>query len=503
MKRVSLAALCWILLVAPAVAAEEEGDVAERSDEADDDERPPPVGLPPTELRGGGSLDDGADDGLRFHGYLRVPLRAGVGEMESPPDGVEGGSKTHVAPRVPDGAYTDWQYIHLQPGPWTELWLSYGAGRASVNVSIAAYDIRDASYADLISQLGINQAFVSLRWPKVLGGRGDITWNVGAFSSRYGAAGRWDAGRYETYLFGATHAAGETLTTEWRIGDGLVLMLEHGLGAKLQAVPHAPGAPDAPYLPYPGDVPQGTTLLHHGHVGLGVGKHVTFGAHYLTTWTDDAENTGEVDGRVTVVGGEAKVVGHRFGDFYLGAAHLDSRDPLRLSGALEVLHSFEGWSLRDNYFGNESTGTGTIDTLLWQHTFSVSRFLWHPREFWGQGPDLQLTTFAMYNRVASDDPMFTGATAKLKLGGDVLWTPRPSLGFGARWDLVQPDMNDSTESFQVLSVRAVVRTRFTSNEEIWVQWSHYWNGENVRVAYPYEGMRPDSDVLSLSAVMWW
>jgi hypothetical protein len=30
-----------------------------------------------------------------------------------------------------------------------------------------------------------------------------------------------------------------------------------------------------------------------------------------------------------------------------------------------------------------------------------------------------------------------------------------------------------------------------------------WKAENVRLTYPHEGMKPDADVLSISAVMWW
>ncbi len=49
---------------------------------------------------------------------------------------------------------------------------------------------------------------------------------------------------------------------------------------------------DAEYLPYAGPVPQGSTFLHHAHVGAKYQKLWTFGLHYLYTWTpDDNWNT--------------------------------------------------------------------------------------------------------------------------------------------------------------------------------------------------------------------
>jgi hypothetical protein len=440
---------------------------------------------------------------FNFHGFLRVPMRVGFGPGGDVAPGTEGGVKTHAPPQVPDGAYTDWQYTNGMGGPWTEVWLSYGSKSVSAHVVFAAYDVSDASYRDPQSQLGISQSFVSLSYPRLLGGRGGLWWNVGAFTGRYGAAGRYDAGKYDTYLFGATHVAGETLALSYDVGARWTVRAEHGIGAKLQVVPLVPGLPSVPYFPYPGPVQQGSTLLHHAHVGATWDGTLSFALHYLTSWTDDARAAGEVDGRITVVGGEVKLVDSVWGNGYLGVARLESRDPLRVAGALEVLHSFEGWSLRNNFFGPMATGTGTIDTILFQHTFSLATYLWAPQKFWGQGPDLLFSVFGMWNRVASDDPAFTGATRKLKLGGEVTTSWKRWLGLSLRWDLVQPDMDDSRESFQVISPRLILRSDFVSNEQLVIQYSRYIHGENVRLPYPYQGLAPDEDVVKVQAIMWW
>ena len=465
---------------------------------------------PPSHPRGLGGDNrprnsSGADSSgfsLSFHGYLRLPLRVGIGSGQSFGPAVDNGHKLHSPPQIPDGAYTDWRYTNISGGPWTEVWLQYGNGTVAANVVLAAYDISDASYRDLLSQLGINQAFVSFELPRLFGDSGGINWNVGAFSNRYGMAGQYDAGKYDTYLFGATHVAGETVSAFYRLTPEITLLVDHGVGAKLQVAPQVPGL-EAPYLPYPGDLQQGSTFLHHGHLGIGIGKSLTVATHVLTEWTDDARLSNEQDGRITNLGVDAKLVASRFGDGYIGLSRILSDNPLRVAGAFEALHSFEGWNLRDNYFGEASTGTGTIDTILAQHVFSLERFKRGVDGFWGQGPDVVLAGFVMYNRVRSDDPTFTGARGKLKLGGEATWTPRKWLGVDFRYDLVRPDTSDSRQTFQVLSPSIILRTRYASNEQVMLGYSYYINGDRVTPGYPHESLAPDRHLLRLSASMWW
>lgn len=194
-------------------------------------------------------------------------------------------------PQVPDATYTDWRYTNVAGGPWTELWLKYGNDTVTANVVLAAYDISDTSYRDLVSQLGINQSFLTFRFPEPFGENGGLVWNLGAFSNRCGTAGRYDAGKYDTYLFGATHVAGETVSLFYDVGPNLTLALDHGVGAKLQVIPQ--GGAEAPYLPWPGPEQQGSTLLHHAHVGVGLNGGITAALHYLTEWTDDARLAAE------------------------------------------------------------------------------------------------------------------------------------------------------------------------------------------------------------------
>ena len=139
-------------------------------------------------------------------------------------------------------------------------------------------------------------------------------WNIGSFQNRYGTAGKYDAGMYETYLFGRTHVGGDDLTANIDTGTEWGLTGEAGGGTKLEMIPFtnnqlfqifkgSPGGnrysvpitrsaqttgfrfPD--YLPIArrstcptrGRFPRGRRSWGTLHLGLAYKKLLTFGAH--------------------------------------------------------------------------------------------------------------------------------------------------------------------------------------------------------------------------------
>jgi hypothetical protein len=160
---------------------------------------------------------------FEFHGYMRGPMRMSFGpptptqpDANAGPGFVPGdapsGLQLHGKPRVPGASYIEWQYTNTVPDPWAQLNFSYGNSRAMMTVIVDSYGQTSAGYRDLQSQQGIDQAFVTLNFPEALGDHGGLVLNVGSFQNRYGTAGKYDAGMYETYLFGRTHVGGETVT---------------------------------------------------------------------------------------------------------------------------------------------------------------------------------------------------------------------------------------------------------------------------------------------------
>jgi hypothetical protein len=113
------------------------------------------------------------------------------------------------------------------------------------------------------------------------------------------------------------------------------------------------------------------------------------------------------------------------------------------------------------------------------------------------------------------------STKKLKFGLDAIYTPLAWLGFGGRFDVVQPDLDaayarspDTTGtrfnpggsdlSFKVLTGRLVLKTQFVTHETITLSASHYFLGRAAYPAQPYEWVpRADANLVALAASMWW
>ncbi|MEP6653923.1 MAG: hypothetical protein ABJA82_11215, partial [Myxococcales bacterium] len=338
---------------------------------------------------------------------------------------------------------------------------SYGNSRAMMTVIVDSYGQTSAGYRDLQSQQGIDQAFLTLNFPEAFGDHGGLVFNVGSFQNRYGTAGKYDAGMYETYLFGRTHVGGVTATANIDTGTQWGLTAEAGGGTKLEVIPftnnqlfqifkgaagkNMPGENqgfgyqrtladrDAEYLPYAGPVPQGSTFLGHFHLGAAYKKFWTFGLHAIYTWTPDdnwdATNSNQrnvsdhtpraaapTKGSMFIAGADVRLNGGAFGDGYLGWSHINAKNINALADAVEVLHSFGGWQFKQNFFGvtfNPHTGTydgpqndsGTVDTIEAQYAFSFGSLARYPAAFWGDGPDLVATVFGMFSIVNSPSAM--------------------------------------------------------------------------------------------------
>ena len=486
--------------------------------------------------------------------------------------------------------YTTWEYTNTVYGPWTQLNFTYGNSRAMATVIVDAYNQTDGSYRNIQAQQGIDQAFLTLNFPDALGDLGTLTWNIGTFQNRYGTMGKYDGGMYETYLFGRTHIAGETLTANLTNVDAAgnwSFSLEDGFGAKMDLTPFLntqyyqvftnnpsgsnQGPPylssrDVEYLPYAGAVPQGSTYVHHAHIGAKYQKLWTFGAHYLYTWTPDdnwdplnstlqnvsdavPRSLGPIQGSMAITGVEARMSGGVYGEGYIGYSHIDARNINALADSIEVLHSYGGYQFKQNFFGktyNRHTGvyngpeneTGTVDNIGLQYSFSFGQLARYPENFWGDGPDLVVTAFGILSIVDSKAPPIAIAkynagtlsaqgappvnpsidwnmsTKKLKWGVDAVYTPLYWLGFEGRWDYVQPDLDaayahqgnpgGSDLNFGVVTLRLLFHTQFVTHETVQLQYAHYFLSNAAYPSYPYDWLpQADANMLGLFASMWW
>jgi len=432
------------------------------------------------------------DDGWKFefHGYLRAPMFVGVGKRDNPLPGQS--ATTLHSPVIPDSQYLSWQSTPHNKTDWAELYLSVGNSLARGTVSLQGYNFYQGSFSDSVKQLGISDGYVDLT-PDLGYENVRLSWRAGAFSNKYGSAGRYDAGEYDTYVFGRVHNAGEALHVDVDIDEGNALWFEHGLGVK---------------KPDPNQYNNSRfTMLHHAHAGFNHGKDLQLSAHYLNSWTQENDRDMSTDGTsvTNVPDGKMWVAGVD-GRFELGAAgylygaysHVGLKDALTVGRAIEVIHASGGGEFGlgvvDNYLGLScvgpggantpffktgqacSKGNGSVDTLLAQYEFSLTNFLQQSSgggRFWGDGPDLTLKLYGMYNKVKSDVAANDGIH-KLKYGLDLGYAALPWLTAGVRFDRLQPNSRIPEQSFAILSPRLVFKSKFVTRETITLQYSRYF-----------------------------
>lgn len=468
-----------------------------------------------------------------FHGYFRVPFRLGLGARPAPkavPDAKQGEPDTSDvapgqskvtlhAPIIPDGQYLSWQSTSHNRSDWAELFFGIGNAWAKATVGLQGYNYTDASFDDPKTQYGIGQAFVTLT-PDLGYENARISLKVGAYQDRYGGAGKYDAGEYDTYLFGRTHVIGETLRAEYDLNEAWQLWAEEGVGGKR---PDPSSFNNARF-----------TMLAHGHLGLNRGKDLQFSGHMLYSWAQEEDRPYDVskentkyassavdvpDGSMWVAGADARVDLGAFGYLYAGYSHIGAKHALVVGRALEVLHASGGGEYRlgvvDNYLGPSCTaafadpeggpmertgglvgpgpvpapegcsaGTGSVDSVLGQYEFSLTNFLQMSEEggqrFWGEGADLKVALYGMLNKVKSDyrptDKTVWGPTdgnLKLKYGADVQYHATPSVTAALRFDRLQPNSEIPEQSFAIISPRLVFTSNWVTREQLTFQYSRY------------------------------
>ena len=100
------------------------------------------------------------------------------------------------------------------------------------------------------------------------------------------------------------------------------------------------------------------------------------------------------------------------------------------------------------------------------------------------------------------------ANHMLKVGGEGTYTLLPWLAASLRVDYVNPSSNNAGREFGIVSPRLIFRTGWQSRNQVVLQYSRFTYGSNplVRSGYPAvddPGLKPDKDMISLSASMWW
>lgn len=494
--------LCALLVPAPALAETQEKDkklelprLGLDTGEPQVRSAPPavPFAIPPATSK---------EYVLDFHGYLLLPMKLGVHEREDPGPG-QSDTVLHAPPLIPQD-YRRFQYTGVVPDPWVQLNFTYGNSTVAGTVILAATTAfeGDAVY-DPVRQLGVSDAFVSMNLAESVGT--PLQLRVGAMSHRYGAMGAFDSGRYATPLIARVNAVGETVTAGFGVGDSTTVVLEQGIGGQLGRMPSG-------YVPSGwndfADPNTGSSFVSHLHGGVSHAGLLQFGLHYITAWSQDDQNLDDTlpNGRVTVLGADARLTAGRYGHLYFGAAHTQAVNSEVVSGIVEVLNARGGRGITEEYLGPNSNGDGSLTTFGTQYDLSLSRLLYE-EDYRGKNPDVLFSLFGIGTKVQSDDPDYDGVL-KLKAGFESTYNLLSWFGVSGRVDHVRLDHEFNRRSFNILTARLLFHTDWQSRDELALQYSNFTYGREVVVAQGYPpvddpSLNPDRHVLSLSATFWW
>ena len=449
---------------------------------------------PPAErgLGSAGGPVSNDDDTWRFgyNGYFRAPMRFGIGTRDVVNPGQTG--TTLHAPLVPDDQYLSWQHTNHARRDWAEMFFSYGNSWAKGVLSVSGYNFTDASSYQNGTQFGIGQGWLEvtpyLPWENMR-----IKVKAGSFWNRYGQMGRYDAGEFDTYLIGRTHAMGETVRFEMDMADTpMTLGFEHGIGAK---------RPDSSVYNT-----SRFTMLHHMHADMLWDQSIYVGLHFMHSWTQEEArftgfqppwvianeqklkymSTSQPDGKMSIFGAEARFdMPDLFGYLYLGASYISLKDAITVGPAVEVIHSFGGgdysMGVTSNYLDSDvcrwnvapgacSGGNGNVLSVGGQYEAKISDLL--GQSPFGEGQDLTWKLYGMFNKVGSNDPYQNGIT-KMKVGTDLFFDAAPALAFATRFDYLAPNSKVSNQNFMILSPRIVFRSQMVTHEQIALQYSRY------------------------------
>ncbi|HXI55974.1 MAG TPA: hypothetical protein VNO55_07940 [Polyangia bacterium] len=448
-----------------------------------------------------------ADEGewrFDFHGFITMPLRAGLNTRAGAATTEQHTQVLHAPPVVPD--YRDsFTYTTVTPQPYAQLNFSYGNSVVTGNVVLLSRTATTgAQFYNPPEQSGISDAFLNFRLPNIVKNT-HLDINVGAFSNRYGVMGEYDEGKYGTPAIARINGVGENVIAKFGLGNA-VIALEQGFQGQFDKFP-------ADYVPSGwngfGNPNAGSGFVNHLHAGFAYLSTATIGVHYLNAWTqDDRASQGTVpDGNMRILAADLRLTTGNIGHVYFSASQTKANHVGSLGRILEVMNTGSGQGLIDNYLGKQSNGVGTLTTFAGQYDVSIKSILKYPEVFLGDSPDVVVSLFAMQTHVTSDDAAYNGVT-KRKLGAEAGASMVSWLAGSLRVDRVMPDSNDSSQSFSIVSPRIIFRTKWQAHDQVVLQYSRflYNAGVHVRSGFPAmvdPTLHPDKDMVSLSATMWW
>lgn len=449
-------------------------------------------------LSGVGILEE--KTGLKFslHGYFRAPMRITKAARPQGSTTEREGEYSYRTPYLVDDDYfrSGFAYTPVNETDWAELYLSVGNEKVTATMQLQGTLFSDAARPIIDRQPGISQGWLTYRTKLPF-----IPWfdNVklrvkgGAFWERFG-----HLPKYDTYIFSRIHQMGENVRLEFE-KDKTTLWLQHGIGTHLEDI----------------SANQGLTLIHYATAGVSYDRTIELGGYIFDTSARDKRPLKEItDAYMTILGVDVRADTHYAGRIYGATSYISAEQSTYQSPVLEVMHSFGGRGLTENYFGTQASenGTGSLWNIGFQYDLSAadtyktwtdsktSPFPW--------GGDVTASLFGVYtfaqSKQVSPDPLINRDDHQyFKWGADAGYRITEWMALSTRYDRVVLDTGDSANSFRILSPRLAFFTSFITREMLYIQYSRYMYNERIRLRPGQVQLEniPDDHVFKIQAQM--
>jgi hypothetical protein len=471
---------------------------------------------------------------VEVHGYFRAPMALSFSPRPDPttPNGPAKGQISYAPNRIMDWSYYSFAYTRLQEQDWAELTFHIKKKHVDAAVGWMGYWLSASGFRnpDAAGVPGVGS--LTLDTDVDVGGlKPNIALQMGAWWPGFGYFEK-----YDTYTLGRFRQMGEQLRITVPVNPDLKLEVVQGFGTSRDGSFNYSVAASSPL--YAAKV--GADLLAYGNIRLTYKKNVDVSLHLNNEWTRDPYLVGASepadgkgypqasDAHLSVVGAEANLSALYVGRLWISPSYISVKNGWALGGGggTEVMHAQGGLGIATNYMAyadspSDSSGTGSMFNLgfLYENTLSNVQ---------GKTPgsvkhDVKLNIFGLMADSSLDLPANTtlkqSRIKQLKFGADVSVQALDWLGLMLRGDSVNYDTDHAGYIFSSITARLTVYSHFLSSESIYLQYSRYKYGDNMKLAgqWPwgtplvagtdviqggtYSGQKPDMDVIKLQATV--
>jgi hypothetical protein len=521
-------------LVSIPAAAQKSTD--EPTDEGTSEEAPPAPPAPPPPPAPAATETKAVAAPSPWHidvnGYFRAPAALGISSRPGPDD-MMGTPKTQISygpNRTIDSNYYSFAYTRLQEQDWAEVFVHAKKKHVDAGVGWMGYWFQSVGFRNYDAAWAPGLAYLTL----------DTDFKVASYNPNVAlTAGAWWPGfgyfeKYDTYTLGRFRQLGEQLRLTWPLNPDFTLTGVEGFGTNRDGS-FNPGSP-----PFYGAI-VGLDLIFWANARLTYKDNVDVGLHYNVEWTADPnltqQNTPDPKSfmeaqlaHLTTFGGEVTVRAPHFGRLWISPSMIWVRNGWALASAgTEVMHSLGGAGIATNYFAwtgspGDSTGSGSMVNVGFLYENSLSNLLFGS-PLGTVRNELTFSVFALLAEASLDLPagsmvsqyLVNNGIKQAKYGLDLSFQALSWLGFMARWDEVNYNLDKPAYVFASFTQRMTVSSHFLSGERIYLQYSRYkygdkmllngtwpWGqslvaGSSVLQEGPYAGKKPDENVVKLQA----